>query len=73
MNTINAKVGAIPGQVRQIVLQSPASVADALQAVGLDASQGLVTVNGSPIAGNPAETPIFDGDRVIVSLPTKGN
>lgn len=62
------------GEATTLDLAEGASLADALEALGLAGGGGMMTLHGeaSVPAGKRAETPLAEGDEVTVFAPLKG-
>jgi sulfur carrier protein ThiS len=68
--TVQAKVVRVPGAVKDVELNSGATVSDALRAAGVDLGPGeTVSMNGSTVEGSRE---ISQGDRIIVAKGAKG-
>ena len=68
---ITVKVAKAPGAVVEVVLDSGATVSDAIEAAGktVDDGQG-VSLNGS---STQLSASVSDGDRVVIAKGAKGN
>jgi sulfur carrier protein ThiS len=60
----------LPGRVEEYVLEKGATVAQALDEADLDASGYQVRVNTEPAT---MDTPLKNGDRVLLVKQIKGN
>lgn len=71
MSNVEVKVVRVPGAVKDVVLETGATVNDALAAAGvsLDSNESVV-VNGQATSGT---APISDGSRILVAKGAKGN
>lgn len=68
--TIEVKVVRVPGAVTEVVLNSGATVADALRSANIDLGSGeTVSMNGSTVSGGQQ---LSNGDRIIVAKGAKG-
>ena len=70
METIQVKVGRLPGKISEIVLDGERTVSAALQAAELDSAGYEIRVNGQ--VTDPA-TELHDGDVVLLVKKIKGN
>jgi len=64
------KVGRLPGKIEEVALNGGRTVADALEAVELNAEGYETRVNGSPAE---PETKLCNGDTVLLVKQIKGN
>jgi hypothetical protein len=69
--TINVKVIRLPGDVKNVPLNSGATVADAARAAGFSLNGNeTIQINSSEATANSY---VSDGDSVVISVGAKGN
>ncbi|MFA5490965.1 MAG: hypothetical protein WC284_17440 [Candidimonas sp.] len=72
MPHITVKVGKVPGSVREVVLESGATVDDALQAAEMENTGYETTHNGTKIYDDDFDNEVRNGDTIILSKKVRG-
>ncbi len=68
---ITVKVGRLPGQIQEYVLNGDRTVRAALAVAGLNANGYEVRLNGNPVTD--LGTAVSNGDQVLLTRVIKGN
>ncbi len=69
-DAVTVRLGKVPGTMQHIALEAGATVEDALEEAGLDASGFEVRVNGSSA---PLDRELNENDNVLLTRQIKGN
>ncbi|NIT13202.1 MAG: hypothetical protein GTN99_02860 [Candidatus Dadabacteria bacterium] len=69
--SISVRIGVVPGNVDEIVLEDDATLADALNTKGLSMAGHTVQVSGRTVTSTSHR--LVDGDRVMLTKAVKGN
>lgn len=68
---VTVKVVQVPGKTEEVVLESGATVSDALSTAGINDTSGYsVKLNAE---NTSMDSTVSDGDRIIVAKSAKGN
>jgi len=65
-----AKIATLPGALQEYALEEGATVRTLVELSESDAENYGITVNGLPV---DLDSPLNDGDKVILSKAAKGN
>ena len=67
---VSVRVGKLPGRIVEVALNGDRTVAAALEAAELSSEGFEVRVSGRPAT---LDTPVTEGDTVLLVRPVKGN